>query len=436
GTSSRSTKLVHGGVRYLAQGNVHLVREALYERSLLLRNAQHIVKSVAFLTPAYHWHEIPYYLTGLKLYDLLARRDDGFAPSRFVGREEALDRVPWLRAEDLRGTIEYHDGQFDDARLAIALARTAADHGAALANYTTSVTLSLSPRQSSGQAPGASSLRVRDEESGETFDVRAKAIVNACGIFADELRRLDDPSAAPFLALSRGTHVAIDPQAMRSNDAVLVPKTIDGRVVFAIPWHGRLLVGTTDVPAAEPVADPQPTDAEIAFLLETLAAYSNLRIDATRVTASWAGLRPLVARRPSSSTARVSREHFVDVSRNGLVTIAGGKWTTYRKMAQDTIDAAIDTAGLSYAACVTERLAVHDAAAEIGDLVAARPELARPLHPDFPYTLADAVNGFRTEMARSANDVLFRRTRIGMLDARAEQACRDEVEQILAAERP
>jgi glycerol-3-phosphate dehydrogenase len=215
---------------------------------------------------------------------------------------------------------------------------------------------------------------------------------------------------------------------------VLVPKTNDGRVVFAIPWHDRLLVGTTDVPADKPVADPQPAGAEIAFLLETISRYSDVTIHAGQIAASWAGLRPLVARRPSSSTARVSREHFVDVSRSGLVTIAGGKWTTYRKMAQDTIDAAIDAGNLPRAPCVTERLALHDAASEIDELVAARPELAQRLHPDFPYTLADAVNGFRTEMARTAGDVLFRRTRIGMLDARATQACLEEVERMRAAE--
>lgn len=208
---------------------------------------------------------------------------------------------------------------------------------------------------------------------------------------------------------------------------MLVPRTADERVVFAIPWHGRLLVGTTDVPATEPVADPQPTDAEIAFLLETIGRYSHVTIDAAQIGAAFAGLRPLVARHPSSSTARVSREHFVDVARSGLVTIAGGKWTTYRKMAQDTVDAAIDSADLPRAPCVTARLALHDATSEVEALANAQPALARPLHPDFPYTLADAVNGFRNEMARRVDDVLFRRTRLGFLDRRATQACRDEV---------
>jgi glycerol-3-phosphate dehydrogenase len=423
GTSSRSTKLVHGGVRYLARGDVHLVREALHERSLLLHNAPHLVTSIAFLTPAYRWAEIPYYYTGLKLYDLLAGRDDGFARSRFVGQREALDRVRWLRAAGLHGAIEYHDGQFDDARLAIELARTAAAQGAALANYARCTRIAERV------------LVIRDEESGSTFDLRAKVVVNACGIFADAFRELDDPSATPFLALSRGTHIVIEPQKMWSDDAVLVPRTTDGRVVFAIPWHGRLLVGTTDVPVLEPVADPQPTDAEIAFLLETLGDYTDVAIDASAIAASFAGLRPLVARRPASSTARVSREHFVDVSRDGLVTIAGGKWTTYRKMAQDAIDAAVESAALPPAPCVTVDLPIHNAAGEVASLATARPTLGRRLHPDFPYTLADAVNGVRNEMARTADDVLYRRTRIGMLDAVATQACRAELEELVTAER-
>lgn len=428
GTSSRSTKLVHGGVRYLARGDLHLVREALHERSLLLRNAPHLVKSIAFLTPAYRRHEIPYYFAGLKLYDLLAGHNDGFAHSRFVGRREALDRVSWLRERGLRGAIEYHDGQFDDARLAIAIARTAAEHGAALANYAPCVNLGA-PKSNLRTAT------IRDKESGTTFGLRAKVIVNACGVFSDEFRKLENAGAPSFLSLSRGTHIVMDPSVMRGRDAVLIPRTADGRVVFAIPWYGRLLVGTTDVPTAQPVADPQPTEAEIGFLLETIGGYCRIPIDASGIAAKFAGLRPLVTRRPSSSTARVSREHFVDISRDGLVTIAGGKWTTYRKMAQDTIDAAIDNAGLPRAACVTATLALHDASNEVEALVTAVPELAGRLHPAFPYTLGDAVNGFRNEMARTADDVLFRRTRIGMLDGRAEQACRSKVASIAAAER-
>jgi glycerol-3-phosphate dehydrogenase len=422
GTSSRSTKLVHGGVRYLARGDIHLVREALHERAVLHRNAPHLVNSMAFLIPAYRRREIPYYLAGLKIYDMLAKRDDAFSRSRLVSRTEVLDRVPWLHAEDLKAAVEYHDGQFDDARLAIALARTAANRGAALANYARCI--ALRPH-----------LTVRDEESGATFEIRANCVVNACGIFAYALRALDDPSAQPLLALSRGTHIVIERDAMWSRDAVLVPKTDDGRVVFAVPWHERLLVGTTDVPAEEPLADPQPADEEIEYLIETIGRYTDMPIDRSRITASFAGLRPLVARHPVAATARVSREHVVEISHSGLVTIAGGKWTTYRKMAQDTIDAAIEAAGLTRAPCLTANLPLYDPSTELERLVAQDRGLAQRLHPAFTYALADAINGFRNEMARTVDDVLFRRTRIGALDAQAARACRETVESIAAAER-
>jgi len=425
-TSSRSTKLVHGGVRYLAQGDVPLVREALRERARLLGNAPNLVHGIAFLTPAYRWREIPYYLTGLKLYDMLAGRSDALPRSRFVPQREALDRISWLRAENLRGAIEFHDGQFDDARLAIALARTAADRGAAVANYTRCVTLSLSK--------GASSVEVRDKETGAQFDVRARVVVNAAGIFADEIRRLDDPNAGPLLSLSRGTHVVLERGALASRDALLVPKTDDRRVIFAIPWHDRTLIGTTDVAAGEALADPAPTAAEIEYLLATIGRYTDTPIDETRVAATFAGLRPLVERGAAANTAKLSREHLIDVSPNGLVTIAGGKWTTYRKMAEDTIDAAIEAAGLAAAPCETNDLRLHDdTAAEIGALVADHPELARPLHPDFSYTGADAVNGFVNEMARTVDDVLARRTRLAFLDAAAAQAARPAVESLKAA---
>ena len=331
-TSSRSTKLVHGGVRYLQEGDVHLVREALHERTHLLRNAPTLVHDRTFLTPAYRWWETPYYFAGLKLYDVLAGRSE-FGHSRYVSRAETLERLPWLRRSGLRGSIEYHDGQFDDARLAIALARTAADYGAALANYSRVVSLN-------GAGSRLAGARVRDEESGAAFDVQATVTIDAAGIFADEIRRLDDPAASPILAHSRGTHVLVGRDAMPGVDALLVPKTTDGRVLFAIPWHERMLIGTTDIPVEHAVLDPQPSDEEIAYLLDTVNGYFERPLDAGAITASFAGLRPLVER-GAASTAKESREHLVETSRSGLVTIAGGKWTTYRKMAQDAVDAAI-----------------------------------------------------------------------------------------------
>jgi glycerol-3-phosphate dehydrogenase len=424
-TSSRSTKLAHGGVRYLQQGNVHLVREALHERSNLHRNAPHTVRDLAFLTPAYRWFEAPYYATGLKLYDLLAGRDDDFGRSRYVCASSALSRLPWLRSDGLRAAVEYHDGQFDDARLAVALARTAADRGAALANYARCIGLQNGP-----------ACTVRDEETQTEFSIRARVIVNATGIFTDALRRMDDPQAVPILELSRGTHLVLAPGMLPGAEALLIPKTRDGRVIFAIPWYGRTLVGTTDIPASSAALDPQPTAAEIAYLLETLAPYVEGRVGEESIAASFAGLRPLVKRGATPATAKLSREHLVEVSATGMVTIAGGKWTTYRKMAEDAIDAAVARTGLAASPCVTARLRLHDdSSQEIEALVTARPELATPLWTGLPYTLADVVNAYRNEMARTARDVIERRTRIGFLDARAAEASRATVEGLLATER-
>ncbi len=426
-TSSRSTKLVHGGVRYLQEGDVHLVREALHERTHLLRNAPTLVRDRTFLTPAYRWWESPYYFTGLKLYDALAGRSE-FGRSSYVSRAETLERLPWLRRSGLRGSVEYHDGQFDDARLAIALARSAADCGAALANYCRVVSLN----RAGSRLAGAS---VRDAESGAAFDVRATVTIDAAGIFADEIRRLDDPAAPAILAHSRGTHILVGRDAMPGVDALLVPKTADGRVLFAIPWHERMLIGTTDIPVDGAVLDPQPSDEEIAYLLDTVNGYLERPLDAGAITARFAGLRPLVER-GAASTAKESREHLVETSRSGLVTIAGGKWTTYRKMAQDAVDAAIVSGGLKSAACITATLRLHDDTSdELRAITMQRPELGEPLHAGFSYTKADVVNGYRNEMARTPDDILARRTRLAFLDAAATAASRVDVVAIQNQER-
>ncbi|HTX58576.1 MAG TPA: glycerol-3-phosphate dehydrogenase/oxidase [Verrucomicrobiae bacterium] len=423
-TSSRSTKLVHGGVRYLAQGQIGLVREALHERTNLLRNAPAIAHERAFLTPAYRWYEAPYYYTGLRLYDALAGGSN-LGRSRRLRASQATARSPRLRRAGLRAAIEYRDGQFDDARLAIALARTAASHGAALANYAAATAL----LREGSRVAGA---RVRDEERGATFEVRATATIAAAGIFADDVRRLDDPQAPALLAHSRGTHLCVSRDAYPGEHALLVPKTDDGRVLFVIPWHEHVLIGTTDVAVARAELNPQPTPEEIAYLLQTVNRYLEAPIEESAIRAAWAGLRPLVER-GARSTARESREHLVAVSASGLVTIAGGKWTTYRKMAQDAVDAAVASAGLAPAPCVTASLRLlDDPRDDLAAIVAERADLAEPLCPGFSYTKADVVNGFRNEMARTAQDVLARRTRLAFLDRAAAESARATVAELAA----
>lgn len=397
-TSSRSTKLVHGGVRYLQQGNIGLVREALLERARLRRNAPHLVRPLPFIVPAYSWAELPYYAAGLQFYDLLAR-EEGFARSRILSRRQAASIVPPLRRDRLRGGVLYYDGQFDDARLAVALAQTAVDNGAAIANYVHAGSLLYDGRR---RICGVAAV---DAESGERFEIRARAVINATGIFTDCLRKIDDPTAKPMLRFSRGTHIVVASDGLALDDAaLLVPRTGDGRVVFAIPWHGHTLVGTTDVPAQYAEHDPHAEAEEIAYLLATINGYLQNPMNKRHVRSVFAGLRPLV-NRTGGSTASLSREHVIECSASGLVTIAGGKWTTYRKMAEDAVDAAVRVAQLHTATCRTAHLRLHEV----------------PLDPELGYAVEH-------EMARTLEDLLARRSRALFVDAdralqQAPQTC-------------
>ncbi len=450
GTSSRSTKLVHGGVRYLAQGNVGLVREALRERGRLRRNAPHLVGDLRFIVPAYAWWSGPYYGVGLKLYDLLAGRFR-LAGSRSLDREAVLAALPNLEPEQLKGGILYVDGQFDDARLAITLALTATDLGATLLNQAP-VTRLL---KWEGRIQGVVAL---DAESGREHSVRAKVVVNATGVFADRVRHLDNPAAAPTVSPSQGIHLVLPQSFLPGTHALVVPKTDDGRVLFVIPWHGRTVVGTTDTPVEQPVEEPKPLPEEVAFLLEHAARY--LVKDPTRgdVLSVYAGLRPLV-RPPDEErerTASLSRDHHVFTSASGLVTIVGGKWTTYRKMAEDVMTRAAEVAGLEVVPSRTAELRLHGAPAEAATsdvgvpsgplasygteasvlraLATTDAELAGLLHPRLPYLRAEVVWGARHEMARTLEDVLARRTRALLLDARASAECAPVAARLLARE--
>lgn len=439
GTSSRSTKLVHGGVRYLQQGNIALVREALHERNVLHRNAPHLVTDREFVVPAYDWIALGYYRAGLAAYDALAGRSS-FGRSRLLSPDEARARVPFLRSGGLRGAIAYSDGEFDDARLAVTLARTAVDAGAAVANYAR-VTAFV---RRGGRIGGAV---VSDRETGTVFDVRANAVINATGIFADEVRGLDNANAPPLLRFSRGSHIVVHPSRAGSpRSALLVPKTRDRRVLFVVPWNGRIVVGTTDVAQERAAVDPHPSPEEIAYILETAQPYMEPPLRESDITAAFAGIRPLIGR-TAAGTSRLSREHTVEVSGSGLVTITGGKWTTYRKMAQDAVDAAIGDAQLPYAACTTETLPLRGATARASDepfgvygsdakdvlaLIDADRALGERLHPRLPYIAAQVVYARTHEMARTADDVLARRLRATFLDEAAARECRDRVEELLS----
>jgi glycerol-3-phosphate dehydrogenase len=443
GTSSRSTKLIHGGVRYLARGNVSLVRESLHERGILLRNAPHLVHARDFVVPAYHWHELPYYGIGLKLYDLLAGRL-GLGTSHWISRAEVQNKIPTIRGNGLRGGVVYTDCQFDDARLAITLARTAAGLGGALLNHLPVTGLS----KQGGRIDG---LVARDVETGEEFTIKAKAVINAAGVFVDELRRLDDTHAPAILTPSQGAHLVLDRSFMPGATALLVPRTDDGRVLFAIPWHDRVLVGTTDTPMADVALEPRPLLEEVAYLVDYVGRYLDRHPRAADILSIYAGLRPLIGRRNGRATYKLSREHAVVVSDSGLVTITGGKWTTYRRMAIDAVDRAARVGSLPARPFDTAELKLHGwterAAAEDGPLevygsdapnVAAlcseRREWSQPLHTSLPYRTGEVIWAVRYEAARSVQDVLARRMRALFLDARASMETGATVAALLASE--
>ena len=443
GTSSRSTKLVHGGVRYLQQGNVPLVMEALHERGLLLRNAPHLVRDLAFVVPNYLWWEAPFYGIGMRVYDMLAGRH-GFARSRVLTTEEVLERIPALEQEGLRGGVLYHDGQFDDSRLLIDLARTAVERGACLVNYAPVVRLG---KDDSGYVSGAI---FRDLESGREQVVAARSVINATGAFCDAVRQLDDAGATPMIAPSQGVHIVLDKRFLGGETAIMVPRTRDARVMFAIPWHGHAVVGTTDTPVPEATLEPRPLAEEIDFILETASGYLSRNPSRSDVLSTFAGIRPLVKAGDAGNTSALSREHTIQISKSGLLTIAGGKWTTYRKMAEDVVNHAATLAGLEERPCVTRELRIHgyhtsaaqfgafadygeDALALMG-LVEGRPELDAVLDPALPVRAAQVYWAVHHEMARTLDDVLARRTRALSLDVKAALRMAPAAARLMAAE--
>jgi glycerol-3-phosphate dehydrogenase len=443
GTSSRSTKLVHGGVRYLQQGNISLVMEALKERGLLLQNAPHLVHDLQFVVPNYAWWEAPFYGVGLKVYDLLAGKY-GFGPSQILSRDEVLERIPTLEEDGLRGGVKYHDGQFDDARLLVNLVQTAAGQGACLLNYARVTGLH---KDAEGFVEGLTFL---DEESGSECSLGARCVINATGAFCDSVCRLDEPDARPMIAPSQGVHIVLSRDFLPRDTAIMVPHTRDGRVMFAIPWHDHVVVGTTDTAINQVELEPTPQPEEVDFIIETASSYLAKAPTRADILSVFTGIRPLVKAGDASNTATLSRDHTIHISSSGMLTIAGGKWTTYRRMAEDAVDHAIVLARLTERPCVTRDLHIHgfhrhsaqfgalgiygSDAIGIEELVDEQPYLCERLHEALPITGAEVVWAARHEMARTVDDVLARRTRALFLNARAAIEMAPRVTDFLARE--
>ncbi|MCB1955531.1 MAG: glycerol-3-phosphate dehydrogenase/oxidase [Rhodocyclaceae bacterium] len=417
GTSSRATKLIHGGVRYLAQGNLSLVREALAERAVLLDNAPHLVRPLRFVVPSFRWHQMPMLGAGLGFYDLLAGRHS-LGHSRLLGRSATLAALPGVREQGLHGGIAYWDAQFDDAALALALAGTVADLGSLALNYCAVEGL----RKDGGQVVG---VDARDGLAGDVLSIRARAVINATGVWADTVRSLDQPGRRALIRPSQGVHLVVDGDFLAGDNALLVPETDDGRVLFVIPWYGKLVIGTTDTPRDDLPLEPRALESEIDFILDTAGRYLARPPRREDVRSVFAGLRPLVGGDGGGRTASLSREHRVDVSDSGLVTITGGKWTTYRRMAIDAVDLAAARAGLPRRPSATLRRRLHGWGS--GD---ARLDLARsqPVPDD------DAVlRAVGETQAATVEDVLARRYRTLFLDAALAAAEAPRVARVMAA---
>ena len=443
GTSSRSTKLLHGGVRYLAQGDVFLVLEALRERGRLIKNAPHLTQNQAFIIPVYtRWDRVQY-SAGLKMYDYMSA-NLSLGSSRYISKEETLKRMPGIKAEGLFGGIVYHDGQFDDARLALSIAQTADHAGASILNYAKVVSLE---KDSSEKING---LVVQDVISKKKYPVKARMVVNATGVFADKILQMDNPEAPKTIQPSQGIHLVLDLDFLGGKDALMIPKTRDGRVLFAVPWHGKLVVGTTDTLREKAKLEPEALQKEIDFVLETAAAYLTRKPTRADVKSVFAGLRPLARpKEGSTKTKEISRSHKVIVSESGLVTLTGGKWTTFRKMGEDTVEYFAKVTGMEMEASRSKDILLHgftksipkghwsvygSDARLIQELAAGDAKVAELVHPNFPNIMAEVAWSVRNEMALKIEDVLSRRIRMLILDAQAALDSAEKVGKLMAIE--
>jgi glycerol-3-phosphate dehydrogenase len=438
-TSSRSTKLIHGGLRYLQQGNIALVKEALHERGILSRNAPHLIREIPFCIPTYSWSENKYYQLGLKLYDSLAGNLK-LKKSSAISKEEVIENFPTLNPKDLYGGNIYYDNQFDDSRLAITLAKTCIHYNGVVINYCPVKGL----LKKNGKING---VIARDLINKEEYRLHAKAVVNATGIFTDQIRLMDNESSPYLIRLSQGTHLVLNKSILDSDKAIIIPKTMDKRVLFIIPWYNYTLIGTTDTNVDKIEYDPKAQDAEIDFLIKNASKYLKKPLLKTDILSVFTGLRPLINKK-NQATFKISRKHFMEVSNTNLITITGGKWTIYRKMAEDVIDKAVEIANLKFYPSNTENLQLYGylknenlsdiygtEREKINQIIAENALFKEKIHPKLPYLLAEIIFACKEEMAETLEDVLARRTRALFFNAKAAIEVADMVVDIMAIEK-
>jgi glycerol-3-phosphate dehydrogenase len=446
GTSSRSTKLVHGGVRYLAQGDIGLVKEALKERGLLAKNAAHVVKNQSFIIPNYTWWGGIYYKIGLSVYDFLAGKLS-LGKTKYISKSKTVEKLPTIEQKSLVSGVVYQDGQFDDARLAINLAQTIIEKGGSAINYVKVINLI---KNNSNKVKG---VVVEDQFTKQQYNINAKVVINATGVFTNDILNMNNPKHGKFVVPSQGIHLVLDKSFLKSDDAIMIPKTSDGRVLFVVPWHDRALVGTTDTLLENESFEPRALEEEIDFVLNTARQYLAKKPTREDVKSVFAGLRPLAAPKDGSkNTKEVSRSHKVVTSETGLISIIGGKWTTYRKMAEDTINEAMKVHRLGNTTSKTQNLSIHgnikpeqvDRSShlyvygsdieKIKALQKSNPEYSEKIHPDHPFTVAEIIWAVQNEMAETIEDILARRVRLLFLDARAAIDSAHKIASIIATE--
>ncbi len=442
GSSSRSTKLVHGGVRYLAQGNIKLVRESLRERGFLLKNAPHICQTIPFVLPTFLWWEKWYYGIGLKLYDLLSGKLS-LGKTTILSKKTTQQLIPAINSKKINGAVLYHDGQFDDSRLAITLAQTAAEQGATIINYCKLISITKSGKQISG-------VVIMDTISGKEYSLKCKVVINATGVFTDKLMQLDDPNHKPLLTVSQGIHIVVEKKFFPGDKAMIIPRTDDGRVLFAVPWHDKVVIGTTDTPINDILIEPKPLPDEIDFIIRNINRYLTTNITRIDIKTVYTGLRPLINIKGKKATSFLPRDHTTIVSASGMITITGGKWTTYRTMGKSAVDNAVfvgklekkesDTASLTLHGFMKDQkndgyLSVYGSdSSSIKQLIADQPGLSEKIHPSLPYPKALVIWAVKQEMALKVEDVLSRRTRALVLDATAAIESAPMVASLMAKE--